>query len=152
MNKKEAPETVELLTELNAIRARNMELTDCAMEMERVARSAVAELEKERRKRKKERNGMDELVKMNKTEISVRMLTERLKGFTTPELCDGAGLYHSMDWQIRPWVGNNRICGPAVTVDVPSGEGGIVADAILSERGGCACGSRQGKRKLLLLG
>lgn len=75
---------------------------------------------------------MDELVKMNKTEISVRMLTERLKGFTTPELCDGAGLYHSMDWQIRPWVGNNRICGPAVTVDVPSGEGGIVADAILS--------------------
>lgn len=58
MNKKEAPETVELLTELNAIRARNMELTDSAMAMERVARSAVAELEKERRKRKKERNGM----------------------------------------------------------------------------------------------
>lgn len=58
MNKKEAPETVELLTELNAIRARNMELTDRAMAMERVARSAVAALEKERRKRKKERNGM----------------------------------------------------------------------------------------------
>lgn len=58
MSKKEEPETVELLTELNAIRARNMELTDCAMAMERVARSAVAELEKERRKRKKERNGM----------------------------------------------------------------------------------------------
>ena len=58
MNKKEAPETVELLTELNAIRARNMELTDCAMEMERVARSAVAELEQERKRRKKERDGM----------------------------------------------------------------------------------------------
>ena len=58
MNKKEAPETVELLTELNAIRARNMELTDCAIEMERVARSAVAELEQERKRRKKERDGM----------------------------------------------------------------------------------------------
>lgn len=58
MNKKEAPETVELLTELNAIRARNMELTDCAMAMERVARSAVAELEKERKRWKKERDGM----------------------------------------------------------------------------------------------
>lgn len=58
MNKKEAPETVELLTELNAIRARNMELTDYAMEMERVVRSAVAELEQERKRRKKERDGM----------------------------------------------------------------------------------------------
>ena len=58
MNKKEAPETVELLTELNAIRTRNVELTDCAMEMERVARSAVAELEQERKRRKKERDGM----------------------------------------------------------------------------------------------
>ena len=58
MNKKEAPETVELLTELNAIRARNMELTDCATEMERITRSAVAELEQERKRRKKERDGM----------------------------------------------------------------------------------------------
>lgn len=62
MNKKETPETVELLTELNAIRARNMELTDGAMEMQRVARSAVAELEKERRKRKKEIRGMTAFV------------------------------------------------------------------------------------------
>lgn len=59
-------------------------------------------------------------------------LIEKLKSFTTPELCDGAGLYHSMHWQIKPWIGRMKICGPAVTVDVPSGEGSIVADAILS--------------------
>lgn len=62
MNKKEAPETVELLTELNATRARNMELKDCAMAMERVARSAVAALEKERKKRKKEISGLTAFV------------------------------------------------------------------------------------------
>lgn len=58
-------------------------------------------------------------------------LIERLRAFTTPELCDGAGLYHSMDYQIKPWIGRTKIVGPAVTVDVPRGEGDIVADAIL---------------------
>lgn len=43
--------------------------------------------------------------------------------FTVPELCDGAGLYHSMDYRIKPWIGRTKIAGPAVTVDVPSGEG-----------------------------
>ena len=37
-----------------------------------------------------------------------------------------------MDWQIKPWVGSGKICGPAVTVDVPDGEGDIIADAILA--------------------
>jgi len=74
---------------------------------------------------------MDELVKMDKEEKALRQMIERLKGFTTPELCDGAGLCRCMDWQIKPWVGDKKICGPAVTVDVPSGEGDLVADAIL---------------------
>ncbi len=75
-------------------------------------------------------------------------LAERLKEFTTPELCDGAGLCRSMDWQIKPWVGE-RICGPAVTVEVPSGEGDLVADAVLelkkgdvlvvAGKGNCSC-------------
>lgn len=69
------------------------------------------------------------MVKMNKKE---RELADELRRFTTPELCDGAGLYHSMDWHIKPWVGNRAICGTAVTVDVPSGEGGLVADAVFS--------------------
>lgn len=56
---------------------------------------------------------------------------ERLRKFTTPELCDGAGLYHSMDHRIKPQASQKKIVGRAVTVDVPSGEGGIIADAIL---------------------
>ena len=63
---------------------------------------------------------------MNKDEI-----LKELASFTTPELCDGAGLYHSMNHEIRHFVGKNKIIGTAVTVDVPSGEGGIIADAIL---------------------
>lgn len=63
-------------------------------------------------------------------------LVERLKGFSVPELCDGAGLYHAMDHRIKPWLGRTKIVGPAFTVDVPSGEGGIVAEAILQAKEG----------------
>lgn len=58
-------------------------------------------------------------------------LIQRLGTFSTSELCDGAQRSIAMDWQIKPQVGKNRICGPAVTVDLPSGEGALVADAIL---------------------
>ena len=58
-------------------------------------------------------------------------LIRRLRTFTTPELCDGAGLYHSMDYRIMPQVCCEKIVGTALTVDVPSGEGSVVADAIL---------------------
>lgn len=54
----------------------------------------------------------------------------RLLTFTVPELCDGAGEYRVMDYRIKPQSGRTRIVGPAVTVDVPAGEGGIVAQAI----------------------
>ena len=55
----------------------------------------------------------------------------RLRNFTTPELCDGVGLYHTMDAEICHRAGKEKIVGRAVTVEVPSGEGGLVADAIL---------------------
>lgn len=58
-------------------------------------------------------------------------LVERLRDFSTPELCDGAQRCIAMDWQIKPQVGKNKICGPAVTVDLPPGEGALAADAIL---------------------
>ncbi|MDO4314120.1 MAG: RraA family protein [Eubacteriales bacterium] len=90
---------------------------------------------------------MDGSVKSNKKEI--RDLAERLKSFTVPELCDGAQEDISMDWRIKPQVGADKICGPAVTVDVPSGEGDLVADAILqlqegdvlvvAGKGNCSC-------------
>lgn len=66
----------------------------------------------------------------------MKELIGRLRDFTTPELCDGAGLYHSMDFTIKPRAGETKIIGPALTVDVPSGEGAIVADAILQAEEG----------------
>lgn len=64
-------------------------------------------------------------------EQSTAAVLERLKGFSTPELCDGEGLFHAMDASIRSWVGTPRIAGIAVTADLPCGEGGFIADAIL---------------------
>lgn len=71
---------------------------------------------------------------MEKQEKNIDFL--RLKTFTVPELCDGAGFYHAMDYRIKPGFGRPKIAGRAVTVDVPSGEGGIIADAILELREG----------------
>ncbi len=56
-------------------------------------------------------------------EKKIEELVRHLREFTTPELCDGAGLYHSMSYQIKQRIGRKKIVGPAVTVDVPSGEG-----------------------------
>lgn len=53
-----------------------------------------------------------------------------LADFSTPELCNGIGLYLSMHHEIRHFVWKSKIIGTALTVDVTSGEGGIIADAI----------------------
>ena len=92
---------------------------------------------------------MDALTKNEQFLRLARELIERLRRFTTPEICDGAGLYHSMDYRIKPWIGRTKIVGPAVTVDVPSGEGSIVSDAIselqegdvlvIAGKGNCDC-------------
>ena len=58
-------------------------------------------------------------------------IIDRLRTFTVPELCDGLPLYHVMDQEIKTRVGSTHIVGTAVTVDVPTGEGGIISDAIL---------------------
>ena len=55
---------------------------------------------------------------------------ERLKEFSVPELCDGSRIPYAMDYEIKPWLGRTKIAGPAVTVDVPAGESGLVAEAI----------------------
>ncbi len=79
----------------------------------------------------------------------IEELLEKIRTFTTAELCDGAGLYHSMDYRIKPQISRKRIAGLAVTVDVPSGEGGIISDAIsllhkdnilvIAGKGNCDC-------------
>lgn len=76
------------------------------------------------------------ITKRKLTQEETRALVEKLRGFTTPELCDGMGVYRSMDYHIKPRAGKDKIVGTAFTVDVPSGEGGIIADAILQLKEG----------------
>ena len=59
-----------------------------------------------------------------------RELFERLREFTVPELCDGAGVFSAMDYHIKPWIGRTKIVGRALTVKVPAGEGASVSRAI----------------------
>lgn len=78
-----------------------------------------------------------------------RELFERLREFTVPELCDGAGVFSAMDYHIKPWIGRTKIVGRALTVKVPAGEGAIVSRAIelagdgdvivIAGQGGCQC-------------
>lgn len=70
------------------------------------------------------------------TQEEIKGMIERLRTFTVPELCDGLPLYHVMDQKVKSWVGSTHIVGIAVTVDVPAGEGAIVADAILELKPG----------------
>lgn len=65
-----------------------------------------------------------------------RKLLEKLLKYTVPELCDGMAAHRVMDWQIKPWTGRARAAGFALTVDVPAGEGGLVADAVEMAREG----------------
>lgn len=60
----------------------------------------------------------------------VREIVKALRGFSVPELCDGAGLYNTMDYLIKPMVTTKKIVGPAFTIKVPIGEGAIVASAL----------------------
>lgn len=63
-------------------------------------------------------------------------LLEKIARFSVPELCDGMEVYHTMDPEIRPMAGNNKIVGTAFTIDVPPGEGGYIAEALLHVKPG----------------
>lgn len=63
-------------------------------------------------------------------EDSKRMLLKKISQYTVSELCDGMEVFEAMDYQIKPWIGRKKILGFALTVNVPAGEGAIVADAI----------------------
>lgn len=65
-----------------------------------------------------------------------KKIVEALRGFSTPELCDGAGEYRTMDREIRRMVSNKKIAGPAFTVSVPAGISGLIPDAILAAEAG----------------
>lgn len=61
--------------------------------------------------------------------ISKEILKE-LAALSVPEISDGMGLYATMDYRIKPMVTTKKIIGPALTVDVPVGEGDIIAEAL----------------------
>ena len=65
-------------------------------------------------------------------EKKIAELVEEFRKYSVPELCDGmeGGLYHTMDYQIKPMVTQQKIVGPAFTVKVPVGEGAIVTNAL----------------------
>ena len=66
----------------------------------------------------------------------LKKIIEELRTFTTSELCDGAGDYHTMDYHIKRRVSEKKIVGPAFTVDPPKGVSGIIPDAILAMQPG----------------
>lgn len=55
-------------------------------------------------------------------------LIEQLREFSTPELCDGCTEFRTMDYQIKPFVSEKKIVGPALTVDVPENDGGVTVE------------------------
>lgn len=67
---------------------------------------------------------------------ALETVIQELRRFSTPELCDGAEDYKTMDYQIKPMVNDKKICGPAVTVQVPEGISGFVPDAIMELKPG----------------
>ena len=98
---------------------------------ESVRESARKNVDRRGRNNAKERiAAMNEFYLQYETPVTEEQIG-RLRSFTTPELCDGVGLYHTMDAEICHRAGKEKIVGRAVTVEVPSGEGGLVADAIL---------------------
>ena len=64
-------------------------------------------------------------------DAETKAIIERLKTFSTPELCDGAEDPQTMDYQIRQLVGEGRMVGRAYPIQVPYGISGIVPDGIL---------------------
>lgn len=63
-------------------------------------------------------------------------LIERLKEFSTAELCDGMILYNAMDYQIKPMVTTEKIIGPAITLKLPMGDSLLVTKALSMARPG----------------
>lgn len=58
------------------------------------------------------------------------VLIERVRKFSTPELCDGTIVYNAMDYRIKPMVTTSKIAGPAVTLKLTLGDSLLVTKAL----------------------
>lgn len=77
---------------------------------------------------------------MNEQKIGLRVIEEisrpapeiieRLRKFSTCELCDGLILSNAMDYTIKPMVSTQKICGPAITLKCTLGDSLLVTKAI----------------------
>lgn len=86
------------------------------------------------------------ILNVKKSKLSVKEETtvidndilKKLSAYSTPELCDGAGVgnYRTMAARIKRAVTDEKIAGTAFTVYVPFGGGGIVPDAIMAANEG----------------
>lgn len=57
-------------------------------------------------------------------------LLDKIRSYTTAELCDGSIVYNAMDYRIKPMVTKQKICGPAITVKLPIGDSLMVSKAV----------------------
>lgn len=57
-------------------------------------------------------------------------LYERILEYSTCELCDGMDNPTALDSSIKPFISKERICGPAVTVDIPTPSCAKVMEAL----------------------
>lgn len=70
------------------------------------------------------------------TEAEGNRLIKELAEYSVPELCDGMEVFRTMDPGIRHMAGRSKILGQAFTIEVPAGEGGFVADALMHVKPG----------------
>lgn len=57
-------------------------------------------------------------------------LIEKLRAFSSCELCDGSIVYNAMDYHIKPMVTEKKIVGPAVTLHCTLGDSLLITKAI----------------------
>lgn len=63
-------------------------------------------------------------------------LIEKVRTFSTPELCDGEIVYNAMDYRIKPMVTMTKIVGPALTLKLTLGDSLLVTKALSIARPG----------------
>ena len=57
-------------------------------------------------------------------------IIEKLKGYSTPEICDGIGVFHAMHHTVKPLFDCGTVVGRAVTLELPIGESKLGRDVI----------------------
>lgn len=64
------------------------------------------------------------------------ILKNTLLSYSTCELCDGMDKLTAMDSSIKPFISKKRICGHAVTIDIPTTSCAKVMEAIEAAKSG----------------